>query len=391
VGDTFFRDDALRLLEKAWLPERGFCYPNKRTYPHLWMWDSCFHSIAWSAFSDPRAVVELDAVFQGQLANGFLPHMRYMRATKGRGPLAGVSSFMQPPVYVRAMSAALEAGSAVPLPLIDAARRALTALWDDRLREDLLVIVHPWESGADDSPRWDSWIGSSHWSRRRWSKFDREVLSTASYGTHGQAIGNSRFEVAPAAFNAIAADAAITFGSLAADRSWTAKGMDLAAALDARAWRDDIGLWSDVAYTGGGDSVSVPTLDGALPALCTADLAKADRAVAQMAAPSRFAAPFGLRYVARDDPAYRPAQYWRGSSWPQLNFLAVVAARRAGRLDLATQVATGSVAGCRRAGFSEYWHPETGHGLGAIPQTWAAVTVLLESPSGSVDPSPRPP
>jgi hypothetical protein len=362
------------------VPAAGFCYPNKHTYPHLWMWDSCFHSIAWSAFSDPRAVTELQAVFVGQLPTGFLPHMRYMRPLrkgKGRGPLAAVSSFTQPPVYARALKAARDAGLAVPAELIDKARRALAALWAGRLRDGLLVIVHPWESGADDSPRWDSWVGSERWSRRRWSRFDKDVLAATRFGSAGQATGNALFEVAPAAFNAIAADAAITFGELAADPVWTSRGHQLAGVLDQRAWRDDLGLWSDVAYTGGGDSVHVPTLDGALPALCTADPAKSRRAVRQLTEPGRFGAAYGPRYVFRDDPSYVPDKYWRGPCWPQLNYLCVLAATRCGELDLARQLAATTVKGCARAGFSEYWNPESGRGLGATPQTWAAVAAAL--------------
>ena len=34
------------------------------------------------------------------------------------------------------------------------------------------------------------------------------------------------------------------------------------------------------------------------------------------------------------------------------------------------------VAGAERSGFSEHWHPETGAGLGARPQTWAGLAVL---------------
>jgi hypothetical protein len=376
--DTRFRESALRVLENAWVPAAGCCRPNKRSYPHLWMWDSCFHSIAWSAFADPRAVIEIEAVFAGQLDNGFLPHMRYLRKTTPRGPLPGVSSFTQPPVYARALRAAVDAGLTVPPTLIDKARQALEALWSDRLRDGLLVIVHPWESGADDSPRWDSWVGSTRWRRRRWTRFDKDVLAATVFGDCGQAVRNTLFEVAPAAFNAIAADAAVTIGDLAGDPTWTARGRKLAAALDRLAWRADLGLWSDVAYTGGGDSVSVPTLDGVLPALCTADSERSGIALRQLTDDARFGAEFGPRYVVRDHPVYVADQYWRGPCWPQLNYLCVLAARRCTQPELAHRLSAITVAGCSRARFSEYWNPESGRGLGARPQTWAAVAAALD-------------
>ncbi len=370
---------AREVLENAWDDERGYCFPNRRSYPHLWLWDSCFHSIAWSAVGDARALTELEAVFAGQLPSGFLPHMRYASPTDPRGPLRAVSSFTQPPVYARALRAAADAGLTPPQRLWDAAATALDALWRLRLRDGLLVIVHPWESGADDSPRWDSWVGSARWRRRRWTRFDRRVLASTSFAATGEALDNRVFVAAPAAFNAIAADAATVLGEALGDESWSARGRALAAALDAATWDDEIGMWADVAVRGGGASVRVPTLDGLLPALSTTDPVKAARALDRLGDPRQFAGPFGPRYLRLDDPLYRPRAYWRGGCWPQLTYLCVVAALRWNRGDLAEQLARSAGAGVERSRYAEYWDPETGRGHGARPQTWAAVVAATAS------------
>ncbi len=36
-------------------------------YPHLWLWDSCFHAVIWAQLDDPRAGVGFEAVLAGQL------------------------------------------------------------------------------------------------------------------------------------------------------------------------------------------------------------------------------------------------------------------------------------------------------------------------------------
>jgi hypothetical protein len=377
--DALVRAGATKVLHRAWQPELGYCRPNRRSYPHLWLWDSCFHSIAWSALHDERAVRELDAVFDGQLPNGFLPHMRYGRRTYPRGPLPTVSSFTQPPVYARALQAATQAGLAASPRLFEQAEAALDALWRLRMRDGLLVIVHPWEAGTDDSPRWDSWIGSTSWRRRLWTKVDRQLLESTVFSPDGPAIDNPEFVVAPASFNAIAADAAATLGDLLDDEAWRTRARDLADALDERAWDDEEQLWSDVAFVGPpvADSVRVPTSDAVLPTLCTADRSKADKALAQLTRPDRFAATYGPRFVPPDHPAYRPDEYWRGPAWPQLNYLTALAAKRCDLTALAADLATTTKRSVLRAGFSEYWNPETGRGLGAIPQTWAAVAAAL--------------
>jgi hypothetical protein len=45
--------------------------------------------------------------------------------------------------------------------------------------------------------------------------------------------------------------------------------------------------------------------------------------------------------------------------------------------EVATHLAQGLISGARRSGFAEYWHPDTGEGLGARPQSWAALAVAV--------------
>jgi len=66
--DGQVRAGAWRVLEQAWQPSLGYCRPHRRSYPHLWLWDSCFHSIAWSAFRDDmvaRVHERLDVLYTG--------------------------------------------------------------------------------------------------------------------------------------------------------------------------------------------------------------------------------------------------------------------------------------------------------------------------------------
>src|SRR5690349_2405599 len=205
--------NARLVLENAW-NEDGSA-PHKKKYKHLWMWDGFFHGIGWLGLNDPRCLKEVEAVFVGQLANGFVPHMRYRGRTYRRGVLPNVSSYTQPPVYMYALQLMDQRGMHPSRKLVDQARRGLEALWRDRLHNGLLRIVHPWESGADDSPRWDSWFDLGPFRKWRWryliSRLMHQHLTKfTEYGECGQAISNRRFMVAPVAFNAIAAHAATT-------------------------------------------------------------------------------------------------------------------------------------------------------------------------------------
>ncbi len=382
------RSQAARVLEEAWDEARGYSYPNPSVYPHLWLWDSCFHAIAWAALGDDRAVRELEAVFVGQLPSGFVPHMRYAEPSQYRGPLDDRSGYTQPPVYGHALATLVRSGLPVGGGLIDRVSAAYEYLWRERRTgEGLLRIVHPWEAGADDSPRWDGWIGTADWNRDQWTGFDLELVGLTAFEATGEAATNEKFEAAPAAFNAIAAHGMREFASVGGDSVWEDRAGELAAVLDEQLWDPHEGLWADLAVVGPDDSTSVPTLDGALPALSTTNPELASTVLDQLADETRFAAPYGLAYVPRSHPVYRPDLYWRGAAWPQLNHLARVAALRWGRADLADQIAAMTRRGAITSGFSELWDPETGEARGAVPQTWAAlaavdeITMPVEPPS----------
>jgi hypothetical protein len=51
----------------------------------------------------------------------------------------------------------------------------------------------------------------------------------------------------------------------------------------------------------------------------------------------------------------------------------MVAAQRRGCHEAAQRLAEKLVLGCVASRYSERWNPETGRGLGAIPQSWAAL------------------
>jgi len=383
ITDARLRRRAREILDRHWDEERGYSYPHRGTYPHQWLWDSCFTAIVRAHLGDGRAVSELRTALSGQLADGFLPHMRYAGETIARGPLADVSSFTQPPVYAHAARVLTDRGLDVGAAALARIDRALHYLWSIRRRDQLIVIVHTWESGADAAPRWDAWTGRDWtrrpWTREEWDTFELGLVDAAVFDQAGSAVASRAFEVAPAAFNALAAHAAGELAALTGDQGWRERGDDLATELDARLWNEREGLWSDHPFVGGGPSVHVPTLDGVLGALVTPDEAKAERALGQLVDPARFGAEFGLAYVAREHPLYQPRLYWRGSAWMQLNYLVTLAAARWGRDDLVAEIGAMSRRAAEASGFAEYWHPETGEGYGAIPLTWSTLVTALPS------------
>jgi hypothetical protein len=378
------REGARTILEDTWRPDEEFCPPNPHVYPHQWLWDSCYHSISWAALGDERGSRELASCFRAQMPSGFVPHMRYLEPNVLRGPLSDKSSYTQPPIYAHAAHVLTQAGLPVSAEVVAGVARGLDWLWEHRRREDgLLFIVHPWESGADDSPRWDDWIPLRAYDHRAFSKYDAALVTASEFDEDGAAVWSSAFVAVPAAFNAFAAHAAGQLAGLTGDTRWATRERELAAAMDEHLWDEKSGLWLDAAVVGGGASVTAPTLDGVYGALATADPERAHRALAQLLDPERFGAPYGLRYLPPDHPKYQAGEYWRGPAWPQLNYMAWVAAQRWKRSDVADAVAAMSLRGATQSRFAEYWNVETGRGLGARPQGWAALAAVFTAPNAS--------
>lgn len=383
---TALREDVRALLDNHWDADRGWCVPNPQTYPHLWLWDSCFHAIVWAHLDDPRAATELAAVVAGRTAGGMVPHMRYGGGPPDTwlGPLTGSSSITQPPLYGHAARVLAGRGIAVPTGTIEGMRQALDWLWGHRRDSNgLLYIVHPWEAGNDHSPRWDDWGApgrtAEDYDRSARSAWNKARMLDVEFDADGAGLWSTSFVVCPASFNAYAAFSMAELAGLTGDTELLERSEALSAAMDALLWDEESGLWSDLALVGGGPSVAIPISDGVMGALVTADEAKARRALGQLEDPGRFGADYGPGNVARTHPAYDPTMYWRGPAWPPLNYLFHLALRRWGMTDEADRVAQQTLAAARQNNWAEYWNPETGEPHGAAaPQTWTALVLAMD-------------
>ena len=366
--------ESRRVLERNWVVTPGFAMPNRRKYPWQWLWDSCFHAIAWSALGDDRCSTELANVFSSQLTSGFVPHMGYQ--TDPSRSLAlwtspGRSDVPQPPMYGHALRVLAERGFAVSR-LYDGANAGLRYLLEHRRdrASGLIRVLHPWETGCDDSPRWDGW-DCGPFRERRWNARKRELVRSIRL-RDGAAWANPDFDVASAGFSALVAFNARELGELTRDGYLLSAASALADAIDAR-WDESRRTWVDARMCGPRTASSARTLDALFPVLVSGNAAYVEAAFAEIFDPRSFWRPAGPSGTAADEPSYDPAAYWRGDAWPQEIYLMVVAARRREHREAARRLAQRLVTGCVASGFAERWNPETGRGLGAIPQSWAAL------------------
>ncbi|MGQ0832524.1 MAG: MGH1-like glycoside hydrolase domain-containing protein [Microthrixaceae bacterium] len=393
---TEIRGEARRILDAAWRTPgdgTGFCVPNPTTYPWQWLWDSCFHAVVWAHLGDERGLLEVRSALGAQDADGFVPHLRY---AGGESPHAGLwgradtSSITQPPMFGHAIGVLAEAGVDLPDEVLERATAGLRFLLERRKRSPggLIEVCHPWESGCDDSPRWDSVLGGA-WTPTRWHAAKGDLVASIERSPTGAPLANPAFAVASVGFNALVAWNARELVDVTGDRALAVAADEVVDAL-AVAWDAELATWIDDGPTRTG-SGRVRTLDALLPALVlgTRDVA------ALLVDDGAYGAQCGPCGVHRAEPAFDPARYWRGPAWPQLTYLlwAAVSSDRSAAATAASPSsveavgeAVGSslvrsmVTGTLRSRFAEYWEPDSGAALGAVPQSWTALScVMVES------------
>jgi hypothetical protein len=373
---------ARALLEAAWRSdgELGFCVPNPTTYPWQWLWDSCFHAVVWAHLGDERAGLELAAALADQDDDGFVPHIRY---AGGPTPHAGfwrrraTSSITQPPMYGHALAVVASSGLPVPGGVVERATRGLAFLLRVRQRSPggLVELCHPWESGCDDSPRWDAALHEP-WSVEGWRAAKGHLLDPIQRTAGGAPVHNPAFAVGSVGFSALVAWNALELATVTGERWLVAAAEELRDAIDAR-WDVELRTWVDDGPTAG-TSGRVRTHDALLPLL----LVDRPEAREQLTEPSALGAAFGPAQVHRDEPTFDPTGYWRGSAWPQLTYLSWRAARWAGDGGSAASFQNSLMSAVEVNGFSEHWEPDSGAGLGAAPQSWSSLAAVVAAGPG---------
>ena len=370
------------VLRRHWVdvpPGGGYTAPNRVRYPWQWLWDSCFHALIWAELGDDRGLDELAQVLGAAGASGCVPHMTYQLDPRHHEEFwgrRGASSITGPPMYGHALAELCRRGAHVPERLVAAAAEGLEFLLHRRERHvesGLVLLCHPWESGADNDPRWDDYCDGG-FDERRWFEHKGELLGTIERDAAGAPVANPKFAAASAGFSALVAFNALDLAG-ATGALEPAAAHRLADAVRAR-WDNDLHNYTDAGAAEGG-SGRVRTAYGLLGLLTESDPERIAAVAADLGDPRAYGGSCGPAGVHRDEPAFTPRAYWRGPSWPQIDYLLWLGLRRAGQEAAAHALAEATIAGAEKSRLAEYWDSDDGTGLGAIPQSWAGLALLM--------------
>lgn len=394
------RSAARQTLEHNWREGRrrdglayGFTCPSPTRYHHQWYWDSCFHAIVWRHFEPARARTELRTLLRAGRPDGFIPHTVFWHRWAGwrrapfyathsvRGSLA--TAHTQTPLLALAWEAVAERSPDEP----GFAREALPALrahydWLERERDPdgdgLISIIHPDESGLDDSPKYDGAFG---WMQHYLPGYFWLVERSRRLGYDSRAI-MLRYDqhVEDVLVNVLYALSLRSLARLSGDDAYRLRAQRTERALLERCWDERRGLFWDLA---GRDHIPlrVSTWSSLAPlALPSLPTEIAQRLIEEhLLHRGRYLAPYGIPSVAIEEPSFRAGwrwrMCWRGPAWINTAWLLLPGLRRHGYAEEAARLLDGCLELVGRSGFREYYNPFTGRGLGARRFGWSTLIV----------------
>jgi len=396
----------------------GYTVPTKGLYPFQWNWDSCLTALGQSHYDEARAWTEIETLFAHQWPDGMVPHIVFHVENDGYFPGPNVwrtnrptptSGITQPAVAGFAVRRLFDRGkdremagarAKALLPKIDAWHRWFYERRDPK-GEGLVAILHPWESGRDNSVDWDAAFervptdGIEPYVRRDTqhadaaqrptkAQYDRYlwlVQHFRSFGWDNAKLHDaSPFQVVDPGFNAILiracadlADLAEALGGAdiaARNRRWARRGVSALESL----WSDKHGqyLCRDRITGQLVDSASIGGLLPAFAAIPAGRLATLAATIERQAKALRFT-------VASHDPAdprFEPKRYWRGPAWLVTNYMIADGAHAQGSAELAERLVRSSLKLIEQSGFAEYYDPVAGEPCGGGHFSWTAAMVL---------------
>jgi neutral trehalase len=262
------------------------------------------------------------------------------------------------------------------------------------------VVVHPWESGMDNSPAWDEALVAvpeadhRHLKRRDVATVaasqrptNREyrhylgivmALREAGWDTERQ-VTDSPFAVEDPSFTAITARAAIDLAAVAPQLGEDASQVtriadDLRAGLSGL-WDERAG-WFRASNAKTGRRVGPATIAGlfALYADAANDVQRAGL-IARLGAWERLVPVT----VPSSDPSastFDADRYWRGPVWVLTNWIVADGLERAGYDNRASSLRALTHSLVENAGFREYYDPRNGEGIGGYGFSWSAALTL---------------
>ena len=413
----------------------AYTQPAAGLYPHQWLWDSCFIAIGLRHRDVQRAMVELSSLLRGQWSNGMLPNIIFSndasyardrnvwRSWVNPHSPADVSTtgITQPPMLAEAV---VRVGEKLP-PIERRSwyRKMYPSLVNyhrwlynerDPHGEGLVLLIHPWEVGMDNTPPWmvelhehqlSSWIrliqkthtdsiiklfrrdtrqipeGQRFDSIEALAMFDILRRLRRKIYDIDRILDHSLFAIEDVAFNAILIR---NNQQLVAIARYIKE--QLPASLSSSMNQTKVAfeqLWDPFsANYFSRDFITHRLLKESSVATMLALYAgtipeeRARSLVSQLKDQHSFGSHFPVPTVPLNSVWFKPDNYWQGPTWVNINWLIIDGLKRYGFIEEAKELRQHTLEMITSFGCFEYFDPKDGHGLGVENFSWSAALAI---------------
>lgn len=427
--------------EARWVLEQNdkghFTVPAPDLYPHQWLWDSCFIAIGLRHIDIDRAKTEIMSLLRGQWHNGMMPnmimenHRRYKRdrdiwrswANPYSPDDVATSGITQPPMLAEAIVQLGQKMKKVERrswykQTFPALLKYHQWIYEDRdpHHEGLALLIHPWESGLDNSPPWISelhehdmafWIKVVQKVKAGWfiNIFRRDTklipaeerlnpIDALALFSSQRRLRRKRYDIDKILSHSVFAIEDITFNSILIRANTLVKEIadflkeDIPdTLLDAMQQTEATleQLWDP--YSGQYFSrnfvthnlIKEPSIGTLMPLYAgTLTKERAEQLVRLLENQHVFGANLPVPSVPLNSTWFKEHTYWQGPSWVNTNWLIIDGLERNGFHDHAEALRDTTIDMVEQAGCYEYFSPVDGSPAGAPNFSWtAALTIDL--------------
>lgn len=361
-------------------------------------WDSCFHAYVLASVEPEYAKKEIIALLTNMNEEGFIPHMIYFT---GKGKIVPDkyksmldtfwsssyhSDLIQPPILALAVNEIYENTQdneflVQVLPKLQTYYRFLSRTRDHD-KDSLLSIIHSWESGWDNSQRWDALYNIR--SGRRGEIDKQKINLIKKYQKLEWNIKDilelNLFTIKPVDFNVLYAWNLEILSKLCKkvnlnDSFFKEQAHKTSKAIFHKMFNGDsfFDLFIDDTHS------EVHSAAMFFPMLLNQRFDYTNIVNNYLKREEHFFSPNGIPSTSLSHPLHSPCEYWRGNIWIQLNWLIFRGLLVQQESVLATELANRIIRLLSYNGFWEYFNPHTGKGLGASDYSWDSLVYPMIS------------
>lgn len=406
--------------------------PTTNLYPHQWLWDSCFTAIGIRHYSITRAKKEITTLFRGQWNNGMIPNIIYGNAKRYSDDIwhstvakeapknIKTSGITQPPMIAEAVVKLGEkmnkkdrlAWYKEVYPRLLKYHEWLYRERDPH-NEGLVVLVHPWECGLDNTP---SWMREMHYSQlplwiRMVKKFHLHSLFNLMRKNTKYLPAYERIDIIDAlglyhivrrlrrkkyetrlilrhanlaiedlAFNSILIRANTLLAEIAKDINqeipgWLWERMKKAPHALELLWNEQHQQYFSRNFSTF-EPIIEPSVMAFLPLYAGTITKKRAQQLVDLMKTRNWTTAYPLASVPKNSHYFQPLRYWQGPTWINTNWLVAEGLKRYGYINEAQYIMKKSLELVEKSGSYEYFSPLDGRPAGAHPFSWSAALVL---------------